>query len=211
MIIISHRGYWKKPTEKNKAVAFHRSFELGYGTETDIRDNNRKLYIAHDMASAKDMSLDTFFKLYKSYKTPMPLALNIKADGLAVKLAEALKRHKISNYFLFDMSIPDMRMCLTAGLKTYARVSDVELKPWYYQAAAGIWLDAFVSDWYKPKHIRAFLRDGKPVCLVSPDLHKRDYMPIWKMLKDANMHQEENFTLCTDFPEAASRFFGVFP
>ena len=38
MIIISHRGYWKDAAEKNRPVAFARSFDLGYGTETDVRE-----------------------------------------------------------------------------------------------------------------------------------------------------------------------------
>jgi glycerophosphoryl diester phosphodiesterase len=211
MQIISHRGYWKKPAEKNKRIAFERSFHLGYGTETDIRDHNRKLVIAHDMATAKDMPLDTFFAIYKVANKNMPLALNIKADGLAVKLRESLEKHAIRNYFLFDMSIPDMRMCLKEKLKTYARVSDVELEPWYYKQAAGIWFDAFHSDWYKPSHIRRYLKDGKPVCLVSPDLHHRPHAPVWKKLKDDGLHHEKNFTLCTDLPEDASSYFGITP
>ena len=32
MIILSHRGYWKSEEERNQEVAFHRSFDLGYGT-----------------------------------------------------------------------------------------------------------------------------------------------------------------------------------
>ena len=49
MIILSHRGYWKSEKERNQEVAFHRSFDLGYGTETDIRDIQGKLVISHDM------------------------------------------------------------------------------------------------------------------------------------------------------------------
>ena len=38
MQVISHRGYWKAASEKNTQTAFKRSFSLGYGTETDVRD-----------------------------------------------------------------------------------------------------------------------------------------------------------------------------
>jgi len=38
MLVISHRGYWKELAEKNRPIAFERSFALGFGTETDIRD-----------------------------------------------------------------------------------------------------------------------------------------------------------------------------
>jgi len=180
-------------------------------TETDIRDRNRSLVIAHDPAGARDMPLEQFFKLYKSYKSDLPLALNIKADGLQIKLGALLRKHKVTNYFLFDMSIPDMRMCLAAGLRTYARVSDIERAPCFYKNVAGIWLDGFDRDWYKAKDIRRFLRDGKAVCLVSPELHQRDPRKVWAMLKANDVHHETNFTLCTDLPEAAARWFGVSP
>lgn len=39
MKIISHRGFWHNPSEKNTEMAFCRSFELGFGTETDVRDS----------------------------------------------------------------------------------------------------------------------------------------------------------------------------
>lgn len=38
MQVLSHRGYWKHPNEKNLPIAFKRSFERGFGTETDLRD-----------------------------------------------------------------------------------------------------------------------------------------------------------------------------
>ena len=46
MIVLSHRGYWKTPAEKNTAAAFRRSFDLGFGTETDVRDRGGELVIA---------------------------------------------------------------------------------------------------------------------------------------------------------------------
>ena len=85
MIVLSHRGYWKTPEEKNQPVAFERSFALGYGTETDIRDHNRNLVISHDMASATDLSLEDMLHIYRTHgrsaEKRLPLALNIKADG----------------------------------------------------------------------------------------------------------------------------------
>ena len=38
MEIISHRGYWKNVEEKNSSKAFKNSFDLNFGTETDLRD-----------------------------------------------------------------------------------------------------------------------------------------------------------------------------
>ena len=56
MIILSHRGYWKLEEERNRAAAFQRSFDLGYGTETDIRDIQGKLVISHDMPRGDEIT-----------------------------------------------------------------------------------------------------------------------------------------------------------
>ena len=49
MQIISHRGFWKSKNEQNTIISFQRSFENGFGIETDIRDLNGKLVISHDI------------------------------------------------------------------------------------------------------------------------------------------------------------------
>ena len=57
MIVLSHRGYWKTAVEKNTPTAFKRSFELGFGTETDVRDRNGELVISHDMPNGSEITL----------------------------------------------------------------------------------------------------------------------------------------------------------
>lgn len=101
MEIISHRGYWKTPDEKNKTVAFKRSFSLGFGTETDIRDFDGELVISHDIANQECISFDDFLNIYKmeTGNNRCTLALNIKADGLQYKAKEILDKYKVDNYF----------------------------------------------------------------------------------------------------------------
>ena len=65
MEILSHRGYWKTVTEKNTIIAFKRSFNLGFGTETDIRDLNGNLVISHDMPSTEMKNLVTVEEFFK--------------------------------------------------------------------------------------------------------------------------------------------------
>ena len=207
MIIISHRGYWKVDVEKNREAAFERSFSMGFGTETDVRERNGELVIAHDVPCGTDLSFDAFCQIYRNHPGDMLLALNIKADGLASRIKQQLTRHGIDNYFLFDMSVPELRVCLSSGLACYTRVSDIELEPCFYGASHGIWLDGFYSDWYRPSDLYRFLRDGKNVCLVSSELHKRDPLRLWSMLKEAEMHREPKLALCTDKPEHAHAYF----
>ncbi len=207
MEIISHRGYWTSLSEKNTRNAFDRSFSLGFGTETDVRDRNQELVIAHDMASEFDITFDEFCRIYKKNSCEKTLALNIKSDGLAVQLKKALTTHDIKNYFLFDMSVPDLRSSLTHGLNCYSRISEVETEASFYDSCIGIWMDGFYSDWYKPTDIYNFLKDGKSVCLVSSELHKRDYNQLWNLLRFSKLHLESELILCTDMPEEAFTFF----
>lgn len=207
MIIISHRGCWKSLAEKNTLTAFNHSISLNLGTETDIRDSLGRLVISHDMPLGNEMLFDDFLKLWPKNEQ-LPLALNVKADGLALKLKQTLDLHDYHNYFLFDMSIPDMVQCLKQGLKVFARVSELESKPCCYQQVVGVWLDAFYDDWYSPAQISQFLDDNKMVCLVSSELHGRNPDKLWQMLLDSQLNQHPNLMLCTDKPEEAIALLG---
>src|SRR5258708_40307455 len=105
MIIISHRGYWKSAGEKNQPVAFHRSFDLGFGTETDIRDRNGTLVISHDMPSGNEINLDDLLELLGG--RDLPLAITIKADGLSKSLQQQMTARGVSGWFTYHMSGPD--------------------------------------------------------------------------------------------------------
>ena len=92
MKIISHRGYWKRLAEQNTIKAFQRSFALGFGTETDIRDLQGELVVSHDMPKGDEMRLEKFLALVSSYEDAhsLTLALNIKSDGLLIPLKNIL-------------------------------------------------------------------------------------------------------------------------
>jgi hypothetical protein len=208
MHILSHRGYWQSPSEKNTAEAFHRSFALGFGTETDFRDCNGTLVIAHDCPTLDAIPATTFFEIYTRYNLNAPLALNIKADGLLTLLKQALDNANISQYFVFDMSIPDMLHYQRAGVPYYTRQSDIETELVLYDNAAGVWLDSFgAEDWITEHLVARHLAAGKSVCLVSPDLHKRSHLPFWQRLKGFSCLQDVRLMLCTDYPEQAREFF----
>jgi len=206
MKILSHRGYWKEVAEKNTIEAMRRSFSLGFGTETDVRDYNGDLVISHDIADENAISFQKFLEIYGEYDKDLPLALNIKSDGLQLKLKEALARNKIENYFLFDMSIPDALGYLRNEVKNvFTRQSEYEKDPSFYEKANGVWLDSFEGDWFDNNLISAHLARGKMVCIVSPELHKRSHLESWKKYKF--LSAEKNLFLCTDFPEEAREFF----
>lgn len=207
MLILSHRGYWKSAGEKNQFVAFERSFALGFGTETDIRDYQGNLVISHDIPDGECLSAATFFQAYCRVQSNLPLALNIKADGLQQKLFELLEIYKVENYFVFDMSVPDALLYLKHGLNTFTRQSEYESIPSFYHEASGVWIDCIKDDWVDEEVLTRHLKQGKKVCLVSPELHNRDYRPFWQKLTKMKIINDERLMLCTDHPQQAKEVF----
>lgn len=208
MIVISHRGLWLNESEKNSLSAFRRSFERGFGTETDIRDYCGELVISHDIATSKCILLEEFFSIYKDYGADLPLALNIKSDGLQKKLLEFITRHQVINYFVFDMAVPDGLGYIKNRLRTYTRQSEIETIPSFYDMADGVWLDEFNSHWINSETILGHIQHGKGICIVSPDLHGRSFEREWDNYKTMKSCLSLNhLMICTDHPEKAERFF----
>ena len=211
MQIISHRGFWRDSAEKNKINAFERSFNLGFGTETDIRDFNGELVISHDIPNSSIQELlyvDDFFKLYKSTGNNLPLALNIKSDGLQEMLQNLIIKYDISNYFVFDMSIPDTLGYMKRDINYFSRQSEFEIMPSLYKECKGVWLDEFTNHWITPEIIKNHLEINKLVCIVSPELHGRNNIQEWLNYKNFITNQfSDNLILCTDNPEDAKKYF----
>jgi len=208
MIILSHRGYWKKESEKNSLEAFERSFSLGYGTETDIRDYKGELVISHDIPTKTSLSLESFFKIYKKINSELPLALNIKSDGLQIELKKLLKSYDIKNYFVFDMSVPDGLQYIREEINSFTRQSEYEKNPSFYELADGVWLDEFKDHWIDEETINTHYSNEKKICIVSPDLHKRSYENEWEHYKKIVKRLErKDLMICTDYPCKAKEFF----
>lgn len=209
MEIISHRGYWKSNEEKNTNISFERSFSLGFGTETDIRDYEGELVISHDIAGKNSISFREFISLYKDTITGIgTLALNVKADGLQLKAKSILDAAGISNYFFFDMSIPDMLGYLNNDLRTFVRYSEYEGLNSLIHRVDGVWLDGFNHDLVEESLINFILSLKKKICIVSPELHKREHLSMWAKLKSYEIIKTtENIILCTDLPEQAREYF----
>jgi len=210
MQILAHRGEWTQASEQNSLNAIARAFQNNFGVETDIRDSNGVVVISHDCPTASNlMTLDDLLEVYKTYNMNLPLALNVKADGLQDKCKDALRRHNIdlTNIFFFDMSIPDGLVYLKEKLPCFTRYSDEELHPSFLERACGIWADGFQSDCTDQDVFRKFIERGIPVCLVSPELHKRNHKDVWQKWRFAFKDNKKAFMICTDFPQEADEFF----
>lgn len=207
MKILSHRGYWKAPQEKNSPVAFSRSFDMGFGTELDLRDLNRRLVVSHDPPGGDALPAGDMFEIHRRLGPSLTLALNIKADGLQRLLLDLMEQFQVQDAFVFDMSIPDTIQWHKAGVPVFARHSDVEEQPALYAQASGIWLDGFHSDWWDAGVVSRHVSAGKRVCIVSPDLHRREHRPVWDLLARSDLPASEEVMICTDYPEEAREVF----
>ena len=181
-----------------------------------LRDCNTNLVISHDCPTFSAINAKQLFALYQKFVRESstnlpPLALNIKADGLQNLLKNLLEKYQIQNYFCFDMSVPDMRGFECLGLNFFTRQSEIEPNPALYDTAQGVWCDEFYSHWISESTILAHLENGKKVAIVSPELHKREYLSAWKHYKqiiESNaLSGDSRIFLCTDFPHLAREFF----
>jgi len=207
MKILSHRGFWSLPEEKNSIEALENSLKNGFGLETDVRDFDGNLVVSHDMPTGNTLLFEDFIKLLAKYGNIYPLAINIKSDGLHRQLNALLLKYSVTNYFVFDMSIPDTIGYIEDEMNVFIRQSEYENELPFYNEVSGVWVDCFRSEWIKEDEIHAHLNNGKKVCLVSPELHGRDKEEYWRELKSYSWLESENIYLCTDFPKEAKEMF----
>ncbi|AQT06291.1 PI-PLC domain-containing protein [Acetobacter persici] len=254
MQILSHRGFWHTPKEKNSRAAIQRSFKEGFGLETDVRDllfeGESQIVVSHDPVTshedvltcrelvniARRHSVDAHpyreeggprlaqfvgdvgemvapYVSSNILRAPAPIAINVKADGLAPQVAQLMSELDSDQtpWFAFDMSVPEMVRYLDLGIPVFTRLSETEMVPPLYDHAQGVWVDSFMKmPWYDVGVLQRQLDRRKNVCLVSPELHghpdeTREF--VWSMILKGGLAEAENFMLCTDFPQHAREFF----
>src|SRR5258706_2768972 len=181
--ILAHRGLWKSREEKNSLAALTLALRQGFGLETDVRDCAGELVISHDPPQRGALPLRSLLEEYRSLQATSILALNIKADGLAQPLRMLLEQYGIQNYFVFDMSVPDMLAYARDEMPFFSRLSELETVPPLLERCSGIWLDAFHGDWYDAPMINRYLHAGMQVCVVSPELHRRPTDNVWGLMR----------------------------
>lgn len=211
MIFLSHRGLWKTKSEQNTITAIESSFRKMFGCELDIRDRDGQLVVSHDIpTSSSCLLLEEVFQAYQKLNSQVAIAINIKADGLQSKLLKLINKYSITNYFTFDMSVPDTLGYQKHKLKYFTRHSEYEPHPACYKEAAGVWVDGFNSDWWTPEDVERHLQENKSVVLVSPELHQRKYPQAWETWRAIEQeYKTDKLMLCTDLPEQAQEFFNV--
>lgn len=215
MKIIAHRGAWCGDDslgipvcEKNSVQAFEIAVEQGFGIETDFRDICGKVVVSHNPPKMDALSAEDFFKLTRKDQI---VAVNVKADGIADTLKSIWQSHAPTcRPFAFDMSVPDTLGYIKAGFPFFERRSEFEKLNVWGGVASGFWLDGFKSVWFDCEFIKSLLGYGQPVCIVSPELHAREFRSFWRdikaLVRDCNVDGDKVW-LCTDQPFEAERYF----
>ena len=216
MHILAHRGLWNKDSEKNSIKSFKLSFDKSFGIETDLRDFQGSLVISHDPVINNNniLSFENFLKLYRESKSKEMLALNIKSDGIISKAESLLKDFQITNYFFFDMSIPQLIEAKRNNInKIFCRHSEYESTEKVLNLTSGVWLDSF-DGFHQNLHelILYFLNKKIFVAIVSPELHIKDHKLMydcWEKIKSLNLSEQSQnmLMLCTDNPLIARDYF----
>ncbi|GIG29919.1 hypothetical protein [Cellulomonas marina] len=196
--VLAHRGLWEGTADApNSPGALRAALAAGFGLETDVRDGGGTLVVSHDPPRGGEPTLaDVFLGMPAGGG---PLAVNVKADGIAPALAAALADVP-RPWFAFDMSVPETVRYAALGLPYLTRHSDVEPEPVLLAGARGVWLDAFRSDWFGPAEVLRHADAGRLVVVVSPELHGRDPRPLADALLATDGLDEREVLVCTDRP-----------
>lgn len=204
MRILAHRGAWSAPEEKNSADAIAQALQRGWGIETDIRDDRGRLVISHDIADGNALALEEVFRCYKELGADSFLALNIKADGIQQLLLEQTVRYDITNFAVFDMSVPEEVVYEAMNIPFLTRQSEIEPEPVLYAGAAGVWMDQWQEEWITGQIISRHTGNGKITGIISPEIHGMEHRRLWDIIKSVD---SDRILLCTDMPKEAEEYF----
>jgi len=151
------------------------------------------------------------FDLYAKLGADGRLALNIKADGLQKSILALIKQSGTApeNCYAFDMAVPDALGYLEQRFPVYTRLSEVETVPSFLDSAAGVWVDNFTGAFPQVTEAERLLEAGHRVCIVSPELHRREHRALWDEIAAAGLHYNPLFELCTDLPQDACDLLGT--
>jgi len=209
--IIAHRGLHYSEDEKNSETAIQRAIDQGFGIEVDVRDINRNIVISHDPPNNEHtlLSFEWLLQQVCAAKFTGRIALNIKSDGLSEFISSAIlsQAAPVSQFYVFDMSVPDTMTYLRSSVNVYTRQSEYELDPILLDEVQGVWIDDFSGSNQQVGSAKQLIDKGLRVAVVSSELHKRRHAELWNQIYESKIYLSPLFELCTDLPfEAAKQF-----
>ena len=160
-----------------------KNIDHNYGVEVDVRSINKKLILNHEPFQ-KALPLDTFLKKF-NHKF---LILNVKEEGIENLILNCVKKNRIKNYFLLDVTIPKIFQFIKNKKKNNLclRISKFEKLNqlnFFNKKIEWIWVDTF--DNKIPLNVNDLEGYSKKfkLCLVSPELVKTNNINVTKFIK----------------------------
>ena len=190
MIIICHR-----------VNALHKLIKTNeeYGIEVDLRSLGNRIIIHHDPFS-KGIFFNDWIKKFKHKY----LILNVKEEGLEMKILNILKKNKKKNFFFLDQSFPFLiKLSKKLKKKSAVRVSEFESFKTILSVknkVNWVWVDFFSkyplssSEFKKLKNLKLKL------CYVSPELQGYSKNITEKFIKYIKKKKLIPDAVCTKYP-----------
>lgn len=160
-----------------------KNLNKNFGAEIDIRTFNNKLILNHEPFK-KAVLLDSYLKIFK-HKF---LILNVKEEGIENLILNYLKKYKIKNYFLLDVTVPKIFQFVKSNkkIKLCLRISKFEKLSslnFFHKKINWVWIDTFDNEIpLNIKDLRYYSKRFK-LCLVSPELISTNKINFIKFIK----------------------------
>ena len=171
-----------------------------YGVEIDIRDQGDRLILQHDpFKNGED------FEEYLKHYNHGTIILNIKSERIEFRVIELLNKYKINKYFFLDCSFPMIYLLTKQGEKNIAlRFSEFEDIGTILNMKDKVkWnlIDCFTKSPLDLENYLVFKKAGLKICLVSPELQKKDISAIEIYINDLLRQGITVNAVCTKRPD----------
>lgn len=184
-----------------------RATDPEYGVEVDIRSNGKRLVIHHDPF----VDGESFEEWINAYHHGT-LILNVKEEGLEMRLIDLMRSHAINDYFFLDQSFPFLlKWSEACAHRCAVRVSEFESVETALSLAGRVdwvWVDCFTRFPLSGGDARRLEHAGFKLCLVSPELQGRsaevEIPRLINLLRERDIQADAVCTKRTDLWEAAA-------
>jgi hypothetical protein len=144
-----------------------------YGVELDLRDNTNGQIIINHEPFEEGENFENYIKNYNH----LFIILNIKSEGIEIKVLELLKKYEIKNYFFLDCSFPMINKLINLGEKKialrYSEYESIETVLNLKGKVDWVWVDCFTKI---PINVKDYeiLKKWFKLCFVSPELQNQE-------------------------------------
>ena len=172
-----------------------------FGIEVDLHSYGKNLVLHHDPFIKGPL----FEELLKNYCHRF-LIINIKEEGIENKVIKLLRKYKVKNYFLLDVTIPIIvKLNKINFYKLSLRVSKYEnflniLN--FSKKNRWIWIDTFENKMpINISQLKILKKNKYNLCFVSPELVSGNKADIDIFYKNNSLLIKKMDMVCTKFPD----------